>query len=70
MPIERFDFANSARAPLAALLERSPTRAVATPALSPFFTCGRDNLAGQRIAETLAQRGIPVLALRLSPSSA
>src|SRR5712671_4576093 len=61
MPIERVDFANSRGQTLAALLELPDREPVATALFAHCFTCGKDNLAAKRIAETLAQRGIAVL---------
>ena len=61
MPTERVDFANSRGQSLAALLELPDREPVATALFAHCFTCGKDNLAAKRIAETLAQRGIAVL---------
>src|ERR1700682_2918830 len=61
MPIERVDFANSRGQSLAALLELPDQKPVATALFAHCFTCGKDNLAAKRIAETLAGRGIAVL---------
>ena len=61
MPVERVDFANSRGQSLAALLELPDREPVATALFAHCFTCGKDNLAAKRIAETLAQRGIAVL---------
>src|SRR6202171_1800193 len=61
MPIERVDFANSRGQSLAALLELPDREPVATALFAHCFTCGKDNLAAKRIAETLARRGIAVL---------
>src|SRR5258707_13170184 len=61
MPIERVDFANSRGQTLAALLELPDREPVATALFAHCFTCGKDNLAAKRIAETLARRGIAVL---------
>ena len=63
MPIERVDFANSRGQSLAALLELPDREPVATALFAHCFTCGKDNLAAKRIAETLARRGIAVLRL-------
>ena len=61
MRSERFDFPNARGQTLAALLER-PAGAPATFALfAHCFTCGKDNLAAKRIAQTLAEHGIAVL---------
>ncbi|MEA3024397.1 MAG: hypothetical protein QOK01_3249, partial [Alphaproteobacteria bacterium] len=46
---------------LAALLELPDGEPVATALFAHCFTCGKDNLAAKRIAETLARRGIAVL---------
>jgi putative redox protein len=61
MPVERVDFANSRGQSLAALLELPDREPVATALFAHCFTCGKDNLAAKRIAETLARRGIAVL---------
>jgi len=61
MPTERVDFANSRGHSLAALLELPDREPVAYALFAHCFTCGKDNLAAKRIAETLAQRGIAVL---------
>ena len=61
MRAERFDFPNARGQTLAALLQH-PAGEPATFALfAHCFTCGKDNLAAKRIAETLAERGIAVL---------
>jgi len=52
MPIERVDFANSRGQTLAALLELPDREPVATALFAHCFTCGKDNLAAKRIAET------------------
>src|SRR3954452_19755824 len=61
MPVERVDFLNSRGQSLAALLELPDREPVATALFAHCFTCGKDNLAAKRIAETLAQHGIAVL---------
>ena len=61
MRTERFDFPNARGENLAALLHRPEGEPVAFALFAHCFTCGKDNLAAKRIAETLAQRGIAVL---------
>src|SRR4030081_1097073 len=61
MPSERVDFLNSRGQSLAALLELPDREPVAYALFAHCFTCGKDNLAAKRIAETLAQRRIAVL---------
>ena len=61
MRAERFDFPNARGETLAALLERPEGDPVAYALFAHCFTCGKDNLAAKRIAETLAARGIAVL---------
>jgi putative redox protein len=61
MQSERFDFPNARGETLAALLERPTGDPVAFALFAHCFTCGKDNLAAKRIAQTLAERGIAVL---------
>jgi putative redox protein len=61
MPSERFDFPNASGQTLAALLERPVGEPVAYALFAHCFTCGKDNLAAKRIAQTLAERGVAVL---------
>src|SRR3974377_1214859 len=61
MRAERFDFPNARGETLAALLQRPAGEPVAFALFAHCFTCGKDNLAAKRIAETLAERGIAVL---------
>src|SRR4051794_14551641 len=61
MQSERFDFPNTRGETLAALLERPMGEPVAYALFAHCFTCGKDNLAAKRIAQTLAERGIAVL---------
>jgi putative redox protein len=61
MPAERFDFPNAGGQTLAALLERPAGEPAAYALFAHCFTCGKDNLAAKRIAQTLAERGIAVL---------
>ncbi len=61
MPAERFDFPNSRGQSLAAVLELPDQEPVAFALFAHCFTCGKDNLAARRIAETLSRRGIAVL---------
>ncbi|HEY1542142.1 MAG TPA: bifunctional alpha/beta hydrolase/OsmC family protein [Xanthobacteraceae bacterium] len=61
MPNERFDFPNASGQTLAALLERPVGEPVAYALFAHCFTCGKDNLAAKRIAQTLAGRGVAVL---------
>jgi uncharacterized OsmC-like protein/alpha/beta superfamily hydrolase len=61
MRFERFDFPNADGHTLAALLHRPEGEPAAFALFAHCFTCGKDNLAAKRIAETLAERGIAVL---------
>src|SRR4051812_43862278 len=61
MRTERFDFPNARGHTLAALLHRPAGEPAAFALFAHCFTCGKDNLAAKRIAETLAERGIAVL---------
>src|SRR5579883_1577125 len=61
MRAERFDFPNGQGHTLAALLERPSGEPAAYALFAHCFTCGKDNLAAKRIAQTLAERGIAVL---------
>ena len=61
MRAERFDFPNARGQTLAALLQRPAGEPAAYALFAHCFTCGKDNLAAKRIAETLAERGIAVL---------
>jgi uncharacterized OsmC-like protein/alpha/beta superfamily hydrolase len=61
MRAERFDFPNASGQTLAALLEHPTGEPVAYALFAHCFTCGKDNLAAKRIAQTLAERGIAVL---------
>jgi putative redox protein len=61
MRTERFDFPNARGQTLAALLHRPSGEPAAFALFAHCFTCGKDNLAAKRIAETLAERGIAVL---------
>jgi putative redox protein len=61
MRAERFDFPNARGQTLAALLQRPAGEPAAFALFAHCFTCGKDNLAAKRIAETLAERGIAVL---------
>jgi uncharacterized OsmC-like protein/alpha/beta superfamily hydrolase len=61
MRSERFDFPNARGQTLAALLERPTGEPAAFALFAHCFTCGKDNLAAKRIAQTLAERGIAVL---------
>jgi putative redox protein len=61
MRIERFDFPNARGQTLAALLQRPAGEPAGFALFAHCFTCGKDNLAAKRIAETLAGRGIAVL---------
>ena len=61
MRAERFDFPNASGETLAALLERPAGEVAGFALFAHCFTCGKDNLAARRIAETLAERGIAVL---------
>src|SRR5690242_11047198 len=61
MRTERFDFPNARGQTLAALLHRPAGEPAAFALFAHCFTCGKDNLAAKRIAETLAGRGIAVL---------
>jgi uncharacterized OsmC-like protein/alpha/beta superfamily hydrolase len=61
MRSERFDFPNARGQTLAALLERPAGAPAAFALFAHCFTCGKDNLAAKRIAQTLAERGIAVL---------
>jgi uncharacterized OsmC-like protein/alpha/beta superfamily hydrolase len=61
MRAERFDFPNADGHTLAALLHRLEGEPAAFALFAHCFTCGKDNLAAKRIAETLAERGIAVL---------
>jgi len=61
MRTERFDFPNARGQTLAALLHRPAGEPAAFALFAHCFTCGKDNLAARRIAETLAERGIAVL---------
>src|SRR5262249_39117833 len=61
MRAERFDFPNARGQTLAALLHRPVGEPGAFALFAHCFTCGKDNLAAKRIAESLAERGIAVL---------
>jgi putative redox protein len=61
MRTERFDFPNARGQTLAALLHHPAGEPAAFALFAHCFTCGKDNLAAKRIAETLAGRGIAVL---------
>jgi putative redox protein len=61
MRAERFDFPNARGQTLAALLQRPAGEPAAFALFAHCFTCGKDNLAAKRIAETLAGRGVAVL---------
>src|SRR4029077_17930300 len=61
MRTERFDFPNARGQTLAALLQLPAGEPAAFALFAHCFTCGKDNLAAKRIAETLAERGIAVL---------
>jgi len=61
MRTERFDFPNARGQTLAALLHRPAGEPAAFALFAHCFTCGKDNLAAKRIAETLAERGVAVL---------
>jgi len=61
MRAERFDFPNARGQTLAALLELPTGEPAAYALFAHCFTCGKDNLAAKRIAQTLAERGIAVL---------
>src|SRR3954468_349753 len=61
MPSERFEFPNARGEKLAASLERPTGSPVAYALFAHCFTCGKDNLAAKRIAESLTERGIAVL---------
>jgi len=61
MPSERFEFSNARGEKLSAALERPAGPPVAFALFAHCFTCGKDNLAAKRIAESLTARGIAVL---------
>ena len=61
MPAERFDFPNARGEKLSALLDRPVGKPAAFALFAHCFTCGKDNLAAKRIAESLTARGIAVL---------
>jgi alpha/beta superfamily hydrolase len=61
MSPERFEFPGARGDRLAAILDRPVGDAMAYAVFAHCFTCGKDNLAAKRIAESLALRGIAVL---------
>jgi uncharacterized OsmC-like protein/alpha-beta hydrolase superfamily lysophospholipase len=61
VPAERFDFPNACGETLAALLDRPSGEPTAYALFAHCFTCGKDNLAAKRIADTLTGLGIAVL---------
>ena len=61
MPVERFDFPNTAGQRLAALLDYPEGKPRAYALFAHCFTCGKDAHAGRRIAEGLKALGIAVL---------
>jgi putative redox protein len=61
MRSERFDFPNARGEKLAALLDLPLGEPAAYALFAHCFTCGKDNLAAKRIAESLAGAGIAVL---------
>jgi putative redox protein len=61
MQRERFEFPNATGHRLAALLDSPEGAPKAYALFAHCFTCGKDNLAAGRIAQTLCERGIAVL---------
>jgi len=61
MAPERFEFPAATGHRLAAVLDLPPGDPVAYALFAHCFTCGKDNLAASRIAQTLSARGIAVL---------
>jgi len=61
MPAERFDFINKRGERLSAVLDRPAGAPRATALFAHCFTCGKDNKAARRIAETMNASGIGVL---------
>lgn len=61
MTSERFTFAGSRGAELAARLDRPPGSVRATAMLAHCFTCGKDGLTAARLAAVLVERGFAVL---------
>jgi putative redox protein len=58
---ERFEFRSASGFRLAAVLDRPVGEPMAYALFAHCFTCGKDNLAAKRIAESLTLRGIAVL---------
>jgi alpha-beta hydrolase superfamily lysophospholipase len=58
---ERFEFPSASGLRLAAVLDRPVGEPLAYALFAHCFTCGKDNLAAKRIAESLTLRGIAVL---------
>jgi putative redox protein len=61
MSLERFEFASARGDRLAAILDRPVGEPMAYALFAHCFTCGKDNLAAKRVAESLTLRGIAVL---------
>ena len=61
MPAEKFDFRSAEGHQLAALLDRPDGEVRAVALFAHCFTCGKDNRAARRIAESLRLHGIAVL---------
>ena len=61
MSPERFEFLSARGERLAAVLDRPVGEPSSYALLAHCFTCGKDNLAAKRIAETLTLRGMAVL---------
>ena len=61
MPTERFTFAGSTGAELAARLDMPDGPHLSTALFAHCFTCGKDIAAARRIAGRLAAQGIAVL---------
>jgi len=61
MSPERFEFPSARGDRLAAILDRPVGEPHAYALFAHCFTCGKDNLAARRIAESLTLRGVAVL---------
>ena len=61
MSLERFEFPSARGEHLAAILDRPVGEPAALALFAHCFTCGKDNLAAKRIAESLTLRGIAVV---------
>jgi alpha-beta hydrolase superfamily lysophospholipase len=61
MSLERFEFSSARGDHLSAVLDRPVGEPLTYALFAHCFTCGKDNLAAKRIAESLTLRGIAVL---------